>query len=360
MKPFTDEDVEIYIQSKVERRHYLVSKAVEEVQKIIQQLTAEISYKAVRFQAISNSGIHNENIKDQPALLAKWSAMLRRKRPFHPSIQVLAPSQFLITVPLRGLTGYRECQVRHWRYYTVNGAKLLSSVRDPEELHQWLEVEQFSKSLQQWHEEDVNIEGDLVPAKVLIVFRELVEKSIVSCNLSSKVTVLESFSSVVRVAVETSESQVEVELVPAVEIPTCWPEKARWPRCLKRWPSQEKVQCIKVGITLIPTYSRGICCSGFRPARSECCGVNQCCICVTSKTVLFWTCEKYPRTKDWRCFPEAFLRLVQKLHKCVSQHFLKHYFLKNTNLLKYANTSDLDLVASKLAVFLENPVFCLD
>ncbi|XP_063250147.1 protein mab-21-like 3 isoform X2 [Prinia subflava] len=401
MKPFTDEDVEIYIQSKVERRHYLVSKAVEEVQKIIQQLTAEISYKAVRFQAISNSGIHNENIK------------------------VLAPSQFLITVPLRGLTGYRECQVRHWRYYTVNGAKLLSSVRDPEELHQWLEVEQFSKSLQQWHEEDVNIEGDLVPAKVLIVFRELVEKSIVSCNLSSKVTVLESFSSVVRVAVETSESQVEVELVPAVEIPTCWPEKARWPRCLKRWPSQEKVQCIKslgfdllarsnyhwqlcfsraehilmegldedggcrmkcfrvmrqmkedvwcagnkpvitayhlqVGITLIPTYSRGICCSGFRPARSECCGVNQCCICVTSKTVLFWTCEKYPRTKDWRCFPEAFLRLVQKLHKCVSQHFLKHYFLKNTNLLKYANTSDLDLVASKLAVFLENPVFCLD
>lgn len=162
MKPFTDEDVEIYIQSKVERRHYLVSKAVEEVQKIIQQLTAEISYRAVRFQAISNSGIHNENIK------------------------VLAPSQFLITVPLRGLTGYRECQVRHWRYYTVNGSKLLSSVRDPEELHQWLEVEQFSKSLQQWHEKDVNIEGDLVPAKVLILFRELVEKSIVSCNLSSE------------------------------------------------------------------------------------------------------------------------------------------------------------------------------
>lgn len=67
-----------------------------------------------------------------------------------------------------------------------------------------------------------------------------------SCSFTGKVTVLESFSSVVRVAVETSESQVEVELVPAVEIPTCWPEKARWPRCLKRWPSQEKVRCIKV------------------------------------------------------------------------------------------------------------------
>lgn len=47
----------------MERRHYLVSKAVEEVQKIIQQLTTEISCKATRFQAISNSGIHNENIK---------------------------------------------------------------------------------------------------------------------------------------------------------------------------------------------------------------------------------------------------------------------------------------------------------
>lgn len=68
----------------------------------------------------------------------------------------------------------------------MHGAKLLSSVRDPEELHQWLEVEQFSKSLQQWHETDVNIEGDLVPAKVLLVFRELVEKSIISCNLSSE------------------------------------------------------------------------------------------------------------------------------------------------------------------------------
>lgn len=66
------------------------------------------------------------------------------------------------------------------------------------------------------------------------------------CSLTGKVMVLESFSSVVRVAVETSESQVEVELVPTVEIPTCWPGKARWPRCLKRWPSQEKVQCIKV------------------------------------------------------------------------------------------------------------------
>ncbi|XP_010212049.1 PREDICTED: protein mab-21-like 3 isoform X2 [Tinamus guttatus] len=363
MKPITDEDAEIYIHNKVLPRHYLVSKAVEEVQKIIQQLTKEISRKASRFQAIYNSGIHNENIK------------------------VLAPSQFVITVPLRGLFGYREHQIRHWRYYTVQGAKLHSSVRDPEELEQWLEVEQFAKSLPQWHETDVNIEGDLVPAKVLIIFRELVEKSIVSCNLSDKVTMLESFSSVVRVAVETSELQVEVELAPAVEIPTCWPKKSKWPRCFKRWPSQEKVQCIKsLGFDLLArsNYHWQLCffraehvlmqgldedggcrMKCFRVMRQMkedvwCAGNKPVITAYHLQTVLFWTCEKYPRTKDWCCFPEAFLRLVRKLHKCVSQHFLKHYFVKNTNLLKYTNTSDLDVVANKLAVFLENPMLCLD
>ncbi|XP_065253543.1 protein mab-21-like 3 [Emys orbicularis] len=387
MKPFTEEDVEFYIQNKVEQRHHLVSKTVDEVQKIIQQLTAEISYRDTRFQAISNSGVHNENFRDQPALLAKWSALLRGKRPFHPSVQVLAPSHFLITVPLRGLTGYREHQVRHWRYYTVHGAKLLSPVRDPEELQQWLEVEQFSKSLQQWHETEVNIEGDLVPAKVLAIFRELMEKSITSCNLSSKVSILESFSSVVRVAVETPDSQVEVELVPTVEIPTCWPEKARWPRCFKRWPSQEKVQCIKsFGFNLLARsnyhwqlgFSRaerlliegldedgGCRMKCFRVMRQMkedvwCTGNKPILTTYHLQMVLFWTCEKYPRTKDWRCFREGFLRMVKKLHKCVSQHFLKHYFVRGTNLLKYANTSDLDLVAGKLAVFLENPVLCLD
>ncbi|KAI5933809.1 Protein mab-21-like 3 [Manis javanica] len=56
------------------------------------------------------------------------------------------------------------------------------------------------------------------------------------------------------------------------------------------------------------------------------------------QTVLFWTCEKYPRLKDWQIFNKAFLRLVRKLHKCVSQHFLKHYFVRKSNLLQYANS----------------------
>ncbi|NWW84022.1 MB213 protein, partial [Rhynochetos jubatus] len=205
------------------------------------------------------------------------------------------------------------------------------------------------------------------------------------CSSIGKVTMLESFSSVVRVAVETSESQVEVELVPAVEIPTCWPEKAQWPCYLKRWPSQEKVQCIKsLGFDLLarsnyhwhlcfsraklmegPNKDGGCHVKCFRVMRQMkedawCAGNKPVITVYHLQTVLFWMCEKYPRTKDWRCFPEAFLRLVQKLHKCVSQRFLKHYFVKNTSLLKHANTSDLDLVASKLAVFLENPIFCLE
>lgn len=76
--------------------------------------------------------------------------------------------------------------------------------------------------------------------------------------------------------------------------------------------------------------------------------------------VLFWTCEKYPHSKDWQGFHKGFLRMVRKLHKCVSQHFLKHYFIKNTNLLKYANTNELDMVANRLSIFLENPVLPMD
>lgn len=71
--------------------------------------------------------------------------------------------------------------------------------------------------------------------------------------------------------------------------------------------------------------------------------------------MLFWTCEKYPRLKDWQIFNKAFLRLVRKLHKCVSQHFLKHYFVQKSNLLQYANSGELDTVAQKLASFLKNP-----
>ncbi|XP_015265318.1 PREDICTED: protein mab-21-like 3 [Gekko japonicus] len=347
----------------VDLRHCAVSTAVAEVQQIIQRLTAEISKKDSRFQAISVSGVHHENLK------------------------VLAPSQFLVTVPLVGLTGYKERQVRHWRYYTVHGTKLLSPIRDPEELQQWLEVEQFSKSLPQWHGEDVNIEGDLVPAGVLAVFRNLVEKSIHSCSLTDKVSIAEGFGSVVRVTVETSDFQVEVELVPAIEIPTCWPQKSKWPRCIKPWPCREKVQCVKsFGFDLLATSNyhwqqsfsraehvlmqgldedggcRRMCFRVMRQMKENvwCTGSRPVLTAFHLQMVLFWTCEKYPRSKDWCCFRKAFLRLVRKLHKCVSQHFLKHYFLKDTNLLKYANTNALDTVAGKLAVFLENPVLPQD
>jgi len=57
---------------------------------------------------------------------------------------------------------------------------------------------------------------------------------------------LESVGSVVRVAVETSDAQIEVELVPSVELMNYWPKRARWPRFFQRWPSTERARCIKV------------------------------------------------------------------------------------------------------------------
>lgn len=98
----------------------------------------------------------------------------------------MAPTQLLITVPMRGLAGYREARQQRWRYYTLQGARLPCPLRDPEGLQQWLEVEQFLKSLWQWHEADVNIDGDIVPAKVLQVFRKLVENAIETCHLSGE------------------------------------------------------------------------------------------------------------------------------------------------------------------------------
>lgn len=65
-------------------------------------------------------------------------------------------------------------------------------------------------------------------------------------SYTGKVSMLESVGSVVRVAVETSEAQIEVELVPTVELMNYWPKRARWPRLFQRWPSTERARCIKV------------------------------------------------------------------------------------------------------------------
>lgn len=39
-------------------------------------------------------------------------------------------------------------------------------------------------------------------------------------------------------------------------IPTAWSKKARWPSCLRRWPSAERVQCIKVLACRVPAHQR--------------------------------------------------------------------------------------------------------
>ncbi|XP_008262833.1 protein mab-21-like 3 [Oryctolagus cuniculus] len=357
MKSLPVGNLEDGLLSKVDLRRQQVAQTVEEVQKVVHRLTTEISHQDIRFQAVPYCDTHNGNIK------------------------VLAPSHFLVTVPVRGLAGYREAREQRWRYYTLQGTRLPCPLRDPEGLQQWLAVEQFMKSLWQWHEADVNIEGDIVPAKVLQVFRKLVENAIRTCHLSGKVSLLANRAAV-WVAVETSACQVELELAPMVEIPTAWSQKAQWPRCLKRWPSPEKVGCIKsFGFDLLACSSyhwhlsflqaekvllqqldedggcRRRCFQVLRQLKEDvwCPGRRPVITAHHLQTVLFWTCEKYPHPKDWQGFGTALLRLVRKLHKCVSQHFLKHYFVRNTNLLRGASASELDAVAQKLAVFLKNP-----
>ncbi|XP_014390029.1 PREDICTED: protein mab-21-like 3 isoform X3 [Myotis brandtii] len=160
MQPLVADNFEACLLDKVDQRRRWVSQMVDEVQKVVYHLTTEISNQDIRFQAIPYSLMYNGNIT------------------------VLSPSQFLVTVPVRGLSGYREAREQRWRYYTLQGARLTCPQRSPEGLQQWLEVQQFMKNLWQWHKADVSIEGDIVPAKVLQVFRKLVENAIETCHLS--------------------------------------------------------------------------------------------------------------------------------------------------------------------------------
>ncbi|XP_057355451.1 protein mab-21-like 3 [Manis pentadactyla] len=263
------------LHTQVDLQRQWISQIVEEVQKVVHHLTTEISRQDIRFQAVPYSDTYSENIK------------------------VLAPSQFLITVPVKGLA--REWR---WRHYTLQGARLSYPLRDPKGLQQWLQVEQFMRSLWQWHQADVNIKGDIVPTKVLHVFQKLVDDVIGICHLS-----------VVRVCLAGCYSyHWQLSFLRAEQV------------LLEQL--DEDGGCRRRCFQAMRQMKEDVWCPGKRPV-------------ITShhlQTVLFWTCEKYPRLKDWQIFNKAFLCLVRKLHKCVSQHFLKHYFVRKSNLLPYANS----------------------
>ncbi|XP_071381893.1 protein mab-21-like 3 [Centroberyx affinis] len=382
MPNFTEEDLDHYLQNKVDLRHRTVCRRVQELLAVVKELTAEVSHRDGRFLSIALTGVNNENIKDQPTMITKWAALLRGRCSFNPAIQVLTPTLVLVSVPLRGLLGYHEHVTRQWRYYSLSGSHLPSPVREPEELHQWLELESFTSPTQDWQNPSVCMEGDIVPAKVISLFRVSLENAIKTCSLTGKVSVLESVGAVVRVAIETSEGVIEAELVPTVELINYWPKKARWPRLLQRWPTSERARSIKsFGFNLMATSNYHWLLSFSRAEQALLGGVDEdggCrrkCYrivrqlkediwCTNNKpvitafhlqTLLFWCCEKFPCSRDWRCVQECVLRVARKLHKCVSQRYLRHYFIRSHNLLKYSNTTELDRTAQKISDFIANP-----
>ena len=92
----------------------------------------------------------------------------------------------LVSVPVRGLLGYHEHLTHQWRYYSLSGSRLPSPVREPEKLHQWLELESFTNSAQDWQDTRVCVEGDIVPAKVVSLFREMLDNAMKSCGLTGR------------------------------------------------------------------------------------------------------------------------------------------------------------------------------
>ncbi|CAB1347129.1 unnamed protein product [Coregonus sp. 'balchen'] len=150
MPDFSEEGLDHYLLNQVDLRHRTVGRRVEEVLMVVRDLTDEVSKKDGRFQSIAHAGVNNENLKDQPAMVSKWAALLRGRCSFNPAIQVLTPSLVLVSVPVRGLIGYHEHVTRQWRYYSLTGSILPTPVREPEKLHQWLELDSFTSPAQDW------------------------------------------------------------------------------------------------------------------------------------------------------------------------------------------------------------------
>ncbi|KAM3861934.1 LOW QUALITY PROTEIN: protein mab-21-like 3 [Diretmus argenteus] len=214
------------------------------------------------------------------------------------------------------------------RYYSLSGSHLPSPVREPEELHQWLES--FASPAQDWQH------GRYVQRKV---------------------SILESMGMVVWVAIEMSEGVMEAELVPTVELINCWP------RPLQRWPIPERARSIKsFGFNLMATsnYHWLLCFSRAEQAllggvgedggcRRKCYRVvrqlKEDIWCADNKPVI--TVFHLQTLSFWRCVQECVLLRVAR--NCVSQRYLCRYFVRNHNLLKFSNATAAQRISDVIA-----------
>lgn len=73
MKSLTAGNLEDCLLDQVDLRRQWISQIVEEVQKVIHHLTAEISTRDIRFQAVPYSDTYNGNIKvGEGRMWKKW------------------------------------------------------------------------------------------------------------------------------------------------------------------------------------------------------------------------------------------------------------------------------------------------
>ncbi|CAB1328777.1 unnamed protein product [Coregonus sp. 'balchen'] len=295
MPDFSEEGVDHYLLNQVDLRCWTVGRCFEKVLKMVRDLTAEVSKIDGHFQSIAHAGVNNENIKDQPAVVSKWAAILRGRCSFNPAIQVLTPSLVLVSVP--------------WRYYSLTGSLLPTPVHEPEKLHQWLELESFTSPAQDWQggcDTKVCMERDIVLAKVVSLFREHLETAIQTCSFSSKVSILESVGSLFWFNLMATSnyhglltfSRAEQALLGGLdEDGGCRRKCYHVVRQLKEdsWcPGTKPV--ITAFHLQVSNHNTALCCSGA--VRSFHVG-------------------------DWRCIKECVLRVARKLLKRVSQRYLK-------------------------------------
>uniref|UniRef100_A0A668AFZ1 Mab-21-like 3 n=1 Tax=Myripristis murdjan TaxID=586833 RepID=A0A668AFZ1_9TELE len=240
----------------------------------------------------------------------------------------LIPTLVLVSAPLQGLLGYHKHVTRQWRCHHLE--------------------------LQNPPLDTLTLLYIITHVPLCVCVCVCVCVCLYVCP--GKVSVLESVGMDV----------IEAELIPTVELINYWPKKARWLRLLQRWPASECARSIKVGTRHWLFFSRAE--QALLGVADEDGGCRRKCYriiwqlkediwrpynkpVITTfhlQTLLFWRCEKFPFTRDWRCVQACVPHMARQLHKCMSRRYLRHYRIRSHNLLKYSNTTELDQAVQKI------------
>ncbi|XP_077987849.1 protein mab-21-like 3 [Glandiceps talaboti] len=262
----------------------------------------------------------------------------------------------------------------------------------------WIEDRAMGRSWNDWI-----FNRDLIPCKVMIRLRELVEAAISDGQSKGAVAILpfQKGSSAIRLRIHFSRGAVHAVLRPSVlsegggfpsEVHAEWPRTHLWP------PVYKLKEIRRIGTDSIAiddlywtqSYARTeqallksidrdggcrrLCLRVMEKLRQEhwCqgmgteAGTEPPLTYLHLQSHLFWFCEEWPSTVDWMPvkLPIRFIGIVRRLFERVQRRNCPHYFLSSLNLFKdhlgkLKDEEGLKAVEKNLEMFIESPNFFL-